>query len=287
MSPAGDSAGVPWAGRTLTDQPFAGDDGSTDAPLLAALTGWHAAHRRSSEVPPPDGSAQPSRPRSDDRSDPARPAAERPDHPVPVALSEVVRAWAPTRVLVPIVAVLGADDELTAAADHGQGDKSADMALVTLTGPDGRKILPTFTSTAALAAWNPTARPVPVEAARAAQAAVLEECDLVAIDPAGPIQCLLPRPAVWAVAQGRDWLPPAEDRDVLTAVEASLRSVPTVVAHRCEPDGPAGLNVVLGLPPGLDAEQVHQVTARAAQSLAADPVIAERTESLRLTVRAA
>jgi hypothetical protein len=66
-----------------------------------------------------------------------------------------------------------------------------------------------------------------------------------------------------------------------------LQSVPTLVAHRCEPDGQAGLNIVLGLPPGLEAEQVHQVTARAAQALAADTVITERTESLRLTVRAA
>jgi hypothetical protein len=34
-----DSAGVPWAGRTLTPQPFAGDDGRADPRLAAALTG--------------------------------------------------------------------------------------------------------------------------------------------------------------------------------------------------------------------------------------------------------
>ncbi len=247
---AADSAGVPWAGRTLTGQPFAGDDGTAAAGLLAALTGWR------------------------NRGDQS-------------ALMDVVRAWAPTRVLVPIVAVLGEGEDLRSAAEHGQGDKSADMALVTITGPDGRRILPTFSSTAALTAWSPTARPVPVEAARAAQAAVVEGCDVIAIDPAGPIDCLLPRPAVWAVAQGRGWLPPADDPEVRGAVAAIAASIPRLVAHRCEPDGMAGLNVVLGLPIGLEPDQVHQITGRASQLLATADVVAERAESLRLTVRTA
>lgn len=243
-----DSAGVPWAGRTLTGQPFAGDDGTTDPALRAALEAWAAT-------------------------------------PTSAGLADVVRAWAPTRVLVPIVAVLGEEDDLTAASDHGQGDKSADMALVTITGRDGRKVLPTFTSTDALAAWNATARPVPVEAARAAQAAVLEGCDLVAIDPAGPADCLLPRPAVWAVAQGREWQPPTEDPQVQAAIDAIAAAVPGVAAHRVEPDGRAGLNLVLGLPVGLDPDQVNQITGRIGQLLAGDDLITERAESLRLTVR--
>jgi hypothetical protein len=247
---AADSAGVPWAGRTLIGQPFAGDDGTTDSGLLAALAGWQ------------------------ERTDRA-------------ALIDVVRAWAPTRVLVPIVAVLGEGADVRSAAEQGQGDKSADMALVTITGPDGRRILPAFSSTAALAAWNPTARPVPVEAARAAQAAVVEGCDLIAIDPAGPIDCRLPRPVVWAVAQGRAWLPPAEDPEVLHAVADIATALPDLVAHRCEPDGMAGLNVVLGLPVGLEPDRVQQITGRASQLLAAADLVAERAESLRLTVRAA
>ena len=249
-SGAADSAGVPWAGRTLSGQPFAGDDGTAAAGLVAALAGW----RETGDV---------------------------------AALTAVVRAWAPTRVLVPIVAVLGEGEDVRAAADLGQGDKSADMALVTITARDGRRILPTFSSTAALAEWDAAARPVPVEAARAAQAAVLEGCDVIAIDPAGPVDCLLPRPAAWAVAQGRDWLPPAEDPEVLAVVAAIAGAVPGLVAHRCEPDGVAGVNVVLGLPLGLDADRVRQITGRTSQLLAADDLVAERAESLRLTVRTA
>ncbi len=242
----GDSAGVPWSGRTLTAQPFAGDDGTGDPGLIAALTGWDAGT---------------------------------------LGLVDVVRAWAPTRVMVPIVAVLGEDDDLRSAAAHGQGDKSADMALVTVTGRDGRRVLPVFSSTAALAEWDGAARPVPVEAARAAQAAVLEGCDVITIDLAGPITCALPRPVVWAVAQGRDWLPPAEDPQVLAAVAGIAAAVPGLAAHRCEPDGDTGLNVVLGLPPGLAQEQLEQVAGRMSQLLAGDDLIAERADALRLTVR--
>lgn len=237
----GDSAGVPWAGRTLTAQPFPEDDGSAAPALVNAL--------------------------------------ERGD------LAEVVASWASSRVLVPIVAVLGQGEELVAAA----GDKSADMALVTITDGRGRKLLPAFTGTDALRAWSSTARPVPVEAARAAQAAVVEECDAVVIDPGGAA-VVLPRPVVWAVAQGRDWVPPAQDPAVLAGVAALVTAVPGIRAHRCEPDGasgPAGLTVVLGLPPGLDADRVATITTRLGELLAADPVVTERADSIRLSLRTA
>ncbi len=236
-SNSADSAGVPWAGRTLTAQPFPGDDGSADPALLQALAGGD--------------------------------------------LVEITRAWAPTRAMVPIVAVLGEDEaELVAA----QGDKSADMALVTLVGEDEAKVLPVFTSVQALQTWNPKARPVPVEAARAAQAAVVEECPRIVIDPAGA-SVELPRPAVWAVAQGRDWIRPAEDPDLLAGIAALVRAVPEVKAHRCEPDGQAGLVVVLGLPPGLEREQVRATTTRIGELLLTDQVVTERTDSVRLAVR--
>lgn len=198
-----------------------------------------------------------------------------------VDLEAVVAAWAPTRVMVPIVAV-SADGTPT------EGDKSADMALVTVTGPDGVRSLPVFSAVDALTRWDAAARPVPVEAARAAQAAVAEDCPQVVIDAAGPHPRLLPRPAVWAVAQGRTWVPPARDVEVLTGVANLARAVPAVRAHRCQPDPRrlAGLVVVLGLPPGLAADDVRAATERMSQLLGADPVVGERVEAIRLAVRA-
>lgn len=234
---ATDSAGVPWAGRTLTAQPFAGDDGSRDPALEAALAGG--------------------------------------------SLADVVRAWAPSRVLVPVVAVLGEGDELVAV----EGDKSADMALATLTGSDGTRALPAFTAAAALAAWDPAARPVPVEAPRAAQAAVAEGCDAVVLDVAGPVSRVLPRPAVWAVAQGRDWLPPAADPEVLAAVAAACDGVPGLAAHRCEAPGEAGLRVVLGLAPDLPPAAARAAAAEVGRRLQASDLVTERATAVELTLR--
>jgi hypothetical protein len=225
-----DSAGVPWAGRTLTEQPFAGDDGSCDPALAAALA---------------DGS-----------------------------LADVVRAWAPTRVLVPVLAVLGeADDQVPVA-----GGKRADMALATLTGKDGTRALPVFTATAALAAWDAAARPVPVEAARAAQAAVAEGCDVVVLDAAGPVTRVLPRPVVWAVAQGRDWVPPWEDAEVLAEVAAACGDV----RHSCTASGDAGLEITLGVHGTADA---RRVATGVAERLGASDLLRERLSSVQLTLR--
>lgn len=87
---------------------------------------------------------------------------------------------ATSRLLVPVVALL-VDETVT--PDDLRQDKQADMAMVTVTGRDGRRGLPVFTSVAALQAWNPAARPVPVDAARAARAALDDGADALLVDP--------------------------------------------------------------------------------------------------------
>jgi hypothetical protein len=87
----------------------------------------------------------------------------------------VFAVYGEVRVFVPIVAILG---EL---ATDGS-DKSADMAAVFMTGADGRKALLTFSSVAALEAWNPVARPVPVWGREAAQAALDEGASALLLD---------------------------------------------------------------------------------------------------------
>ncbi len=164
-----DSAGTPWAGRVLGGTGFDADDGAADPALLAALA---EAQRR--------------------------PSAD--------ADAALVRAAAAARWLVPVVAVLDESDD----GEHGhQVDKRTDMAVVTLTAPDGRRALPLFTSTAALAAWDPAARPVPVSAARAAQAAVAEGCQVAVVDLAGPAPTELRPSMLWALAQETAWTPVA------------------------------------------------------------------------------
>src|SRR5690606_61613 len=91
-------------------------------------------------------------------------------------VADVVEAIRDIRLLIPLVASLGESGE----NQHGVTvDKSADLAIVTVAGPDGRTVMPVFSSVATMQAWNPAARPVPADAVRVALAAADEATDLV------------------------------------------------------------------------------------------------------------
>nr|WP_275263106.1 SseB family protein [Kineococcus radiotolerans] len=188
----------------------------------------------------------------------------------------VVAALTGSRVFAPVVAELG---EL----DADGGDKSADMALALLTRPDGRRGLPLFTDLAALAAWRPDARPVPVPAEQAALSGVQEECDVLVLDPAGPVRFVVRRSAFWSLARGTAWVPAALDPAVAEAVRAAADGFDVVRGTRCEPGRGAELRVVLGLAPGLTREAVDEVLRGVGERLATG-VVAERAESVEFRV---
>jgi hypothetical protein len=232
---------------------FAGDDGSAD-PELAALIAGHAAGT--------------------------------------TPLRDVVARLAATRMLVPVLAELGAVEE---TADGLRVDKEAAAGVVALEAPDGRRALPVFTSVASMAAWRADARPVPVEAPRAALSAVNEDWALLVVDPGGPVTVLVPRPAVWALAQGREWRPalvpgadgPTVDPEVASAVTVAAAPVQHVVRAHAEPGRKAEVAVVLALDPGLDRAGLDAVLAQVNARLGASDVISERVDSLELRIGAA
>ncbi|MCW2796608.1 SseB family protein [Nocardioides sp.] len=121
---------------------------------------------------------------NDDGAAPASLTAALADHASdPARYPEALAALQVARLLVPVVAVLG---EVGHDAQGLALDKSSDMAAVLLTGADGRLALLAFTGTEALAAWDPTARPVPVPTRLAAQSALQEGAAALLIDIAGP-----------------------------------------------------------------------------------------------------
>ena len=96
---------------------------------------------------------------------------------------EALAAVRGARLIVPVVAMLGEAE----TDEHGlTHDKTSDMATVLLQGTDGRMALLAFTGTEALRAWDPEARPVPVTARTAAQAALQDGAAAVVVDVAGP-----------------------------------------------------------------------------------------------------
>ncbi|RDV09921.1 SseB family protein [Arthrobacter sp. RT-1] len=264
---ATDSAGQPWAGRSLAGDDarihnFEDDDGSADAGYLAAVADLRAG------------------------------AADE---------TAVVASLATARVFIPIVAQLAEEGE----SAHGlHADKQADMALVTLKAADGRTAMPAFTSVAALASWHPDARPVAVYAARAALSAVAEGAELLVLDPGAEVTFVVRRPAVWALAQQQDWTPSYMDGELAAEMGRAAADFPAVrriellpgggVASRTAdgsamPGGGAGpeLQVVLYLEDGLDAAGVQQLVAGLQAQWSRNVLFGERVDSIEIKLRRA
>jgi hypothetical protein len=151
--------------RSIPDPGFRGDDGAVAPGVASAL----AAYDRAGETEAP-----------------ARHLA---------ALATLQDA----RLLVPVVAVLG-EVELD---DQGLAhDKTSDMAAVLMTGRDGRAALLAFTGTTTLDRWDPAARPVPVTAHQAAQAALQDGAAALVLDVAGPVMFVVEGEPLRSLARG-------------------------------------------------------------------------------------
>jgi hypothetical protein len=104
-----------------------------------------------------------------------------------------------TRLLVPVVAVLGEVELDERGLAH---DKSSDMAAVLMRGKDGRLALLAFTGTEPLRRWNAEARPVPVPARQAAEAAVHDSAAALVVDVAGPVLLVVEGEDLRSLAEG-------------------------------------------------------------------------------------
>jgi len=246
---AGDSAGVPWEGRSFESNAHSGDDGAADPELLAALMRFRAGE--GSQV-------------------------------------EVIDAFRSARVLIPLVAEKG---EEGVAPSGLTVDKTQELSIVTVAAPDGRTVQPVFSSVTAMQKWDATARPIPVEAVRAALAASSEQTDLIVLDPTSETEFVIRRPAVWAIAQGQKWEPSFHSPEVFTALQESVArelAVIDVAVDSGDPDarlsGPE-LVVILELVDGLERDVLDAVLGRLAQRWAADDRIAVLADSLTVKLR--
>jgi hypothetical protein len=202
----------------------------------------------------------------------------------------VVNAVRTARLLVPLVAHLGESGE----NDHGVlVDKTQELAIVTVAGPDGRTVLPAFTSVESMSAWNRLARPIPVDGVRVAAAAVSEGTELVVIDPVSPTEFAIRRPALVALANGTAWTAAYLDDDVAGAVVAAVAEEPDVTEIALMPGDPRArlsgpeLEVRVSIIPGLDEDALAGLLGRIQSAWGESTIIAERVDSLSLRVVAA
>lgn len=161
--------------RSIPDPGFAGDDGGVDPLVSAALTAYDQA--------------------------PEADLAEK--HLTTLAVLQ------DSRVLVPVVALLGEVEHDELGRAH---DKTSDMAAVSMTGMDGRTGLLAFTGSASLTHWVQSspgsapgrgARPVPVTARHAARAARQDGASALLVDVAGPVLFVVEGEELDALAEGR------------------------------------------------------------------------------------
>lgn len=254
MTSASDSSGRPWEGRSFPPTPPSTDDGSAPPELIAALGRLRG------------GSS---------------------------GAADVLRAILESRLLVPLIAEDGgASVPARASASHSRGEASQELSIVTVAGPDGRDVLPVFSSVDALRHWNPLARPVPTAAPRAFVAAIQDGTELIVLDPTSPTQFAIRRPAIWAAVQGRSWVPCYEDLGVADAFAesfADIEQIDGVLLAAGDPfctfAGPE-LVVTVAIRSGLDAAAVTSIVAGLRSRWEADPRIVESVDSLAVSIRA-
>jgi hypothetical protein len=197
--------------------------------------------------------------------------------------AEVVDEVRVSRLLIPLVAHAG--DVGTAPSGH-LVDKTQELSIITVAGPDGRSVLPAFTSVESMARWNPTARPIPADGIRVALAAASEGTDLVVLDATSDTEFAIRRPALWAIAQGAPWQPSYLDEQVLAEFMAAADGEDAIVAIQLAPGdadarlaGPE-LLVQLSLVEGLNEIDLAELLGREQEQWSASEIIAQRVDSM-------
>lgn len=219
--------------------------------------------------------------------------------------AEVVDTLSRMRVFAAVLPTVAEHDARGGHGDGPHGDKEADVALVTLQAPDGRAALPVFTNVAALTAWHPQARPVATWMPRACLSAVDEGAELVVVDPAADRTFVVRRPAVWALAQQRPWIPSYQDTELAEALASVVDLVPGLerialapgagVASRTAsgavlPGGGSGPELRLVAYPAAsladsgDEAALRLMAATLQQVLGEVTALAERADSVEITV---
>lgn len=269
---AGDSAGFPWAGRTFDhhDTAFAGDDGSTPAETAAAIDAVREAARRTRGVAT-----------AGDYWDALAVLAD--------AHADAIAALGGQRFLVPMLAEAGG---LGVTPEGRTVEKTQELSIVTVAAPDGRRVMPVFSSVETMRRWNREARPIPVPGPQAAIAAAQEGTDLIIVDPGTPEREFgVRRTQLEAMALGRRVPPAWADPEVLLAFRASLADEPRAIGVRLAPADPEArllapeTEVILSLRPGLDREELRSLLEPLQGRWAASEVIADRVDSLRVVIR--
>lgn len=197
--------------------------------------------------------------------------------------SAVVDALRGARLLVPLLAAAGE----TGVDERGRTvDKTQELSIVTVLGPDGRPILPMFSSVDGMRGWNAAARPVPTGIDRAA-AAALDGPGRIVVDPGAATEVVLTRTMLEALLTDAPWTWGVEDPAVQGAVVDAMLAQPAVQAVVLATGDPrstlAGADLEVHALVDAAPDAAEQVQ-RAAAALADAELVRERIDSVAVRV---
>ncbi len=202
------------------------------------------------------------------------------------SFTHLVAAFADNRFLIPLVTHAGDDFDVD---NPVMEDKVQELSVITVAGPSGEKVIPAFTSVAAMNAWNPDARPIPIDAQRVALAAASEQTDRIVVNP-GTDSIVLRRPVVWSIAQGKPYTAPWESAEFLSETRKLLAGIDDLVEVGVGPgdpnatgDGP-DVRLILGLVDGLDADRVQTLVAEVQARISNNDTYVDQVDALALSL---
>ena len=272
-----DSAGTPWAGRTFNhhETAFADDDGTTPESYQLAVTEMRdIAEQYQRAIAEGDVNSAYQH---------LRQLAE--------AHKRAVSAFAEVRVLVPLVAV-GGDFGTTPTGKIVE--KTQELSIVTVKAPDGRETLPVFTSTAAMAAWDPTARPIPVPAPQAVIAAGQEGTELIVVDPGTEeTELVIRRNQLAPIAMRQIQYPSWYSDEIQQQLRDAFTQDSAITGLELLPGDPQlrmrspEIEAVVTIKRGYSSEELQRIIAAAQERWTAVPELVEAIDSMRIRVIAA
>lgn len=248
MSQAADSAGISFSGREFRPHPFDGDDGSTPPALAEALSRWREL--RTGE-----------------------------------AMVAVIEALRTSRVLVPLLADAG---DVGFTPEGKKVEKTQELSIVTVEGPDGLPVALMFSDVPALGTWRADARPVPVEATKVAAWVLDDQMARAVLNPGSETECVIRRGAIVSLLTGEPYIPPVDDPAVRGEIGLAFggEDVPFSLQSGWDLVGGNGpdLIVEVALPPGLSAEQLRERQQLWATAWAQSPVLNRLVDGIRLKI---
>lgn len=261
MSPAADSAGQPFEGRAFHANPYAGDEGLADTTLADALQNFHALF--GDGAPPWNLGA------------------------LGEAWTTVIEAVRGARLLSPLIAEAG---EMGLTEQGLVVEKTQELSVVHLESPDGRAVAPVFMDVASMTHWRLDARPIPVDARKAAIAALSDGLSLMVLNPGSVNAVTLRRGVLTALASGDPYTPAWNDPAVEDAIAESISTATGVSKHRVLPGDPSAqlagpeLIVAIGVEPGLDGSTLDHLVEQIATAWASSEVLTRLVDGLGLKV---